>query len=131
MTITQGLSAPLVAVVGATGTQGSSIIRALAESNVAYHVRGFTRDAAKLTAQELAKLSVAVIEVSLVVENKDAAYKVFAGADFAFVSLKSSANAEPALITTIMYQMQLVMNFWEHIDIDRVHHSASWTGIFR
>jgi uncharacterized protein YbjT (DUF2867 family) len=103
MTITQDLFAPLVAVVGTTGTQGGSVVRALAESNIAYRIRGFTRDAAKRSAQELAKLGVAIVEVFSVVENKDAVYKAFVGADFAFVSANSGANAEAALMTTILH----------------------------
>ncbi|KAF7326373.1 NmrA domain-containing protein [Mycena venus] len=47
MTITQDSSAPLVAVVGATGIQGGSVIDALAESTKPYRIRGFTRDATK------------------------------------------------------------------------------------
>ncbi|KAJ7792627.1 NAD(P)-binding protein, partial [Mycena leptocephala] len=109
MTITQDLFAPLVAVVGTTGTQGGSVVRALAESNIAYRIRGFTRDAAKRSAQELAKLGVAIVEVFSVVENKDAVYKAFVGADFAF----------------------LVTNFWEHVDMDRLRHGASWTSRWR
>ncbi|KAJ7431248.1 NAD(P)-binding protein [Mycena galericulata] len=97
MTITQDPAAPLIAVVGATGIQGGSVIRALAESDKAYRIRGFTRDAAKQAAQELVALGVAVVAVSFVVENRDAAYNAFAGADYAF----------------------LVTNFWEHLDADR------------
>ncbi|KAJ7489676.1 NAD(P)-binding protein [Mycena galericulata] len=97
MTITQDPSAPLVAVVGATGVQGGSVVRALAESDKAYRVRGFTRDAAKPAAQELTALGVTVFVVSLVVDNKDAVYKAFQGADYAF----------------------LVTNFWEHLDVDK------------
>ncbi|KAJ7232451.1 hypothetical protein B0H12DRAFT_192213 [Mycena haematopus] len=97
MTITQATSAPLVAVVGATGTQGGSVVRALADSPKPYRVRGFTRDAAKPAALELAKLGVEVVVVSLVVENRDEVFKAFAGADFAF----------------------LVTNFWEHLSVER------------
>jgi uncharacterized protein YbjT (DUF2867 family) len=85
MTITQDNSAPLIAVVGATGAQGGSVVRALAESDKSYRVRGFTRDATKPAALELSKLGVAVFVVSLVVENKEEMYKAFVGADFAFV----------------------------------------------
>ncbi|KAF8197723.1 NAD(P)-binding protein [Mycena galopus ATCC 62051] len=97
MTITQDHSAPLIAVVGATGTQGGSVIRALADSNKPYRVRGFTRDATKTTAVELLKLGVTMAVVSLIVENKDEVLKAFAGANFAF----------------------LVTNFWEHVDPER------------
>ncbi|KAJ7463909.1 NAD(P)-binding protein [Mycena galericulata] len=97
MTITQDPTAPLVAVVGATGVQGGSVVRALADSHKAYRVRGFTRDGAKPASRELAALGVVVVVISLVVDNQDAVYKAFSGADFAF------------LMTT----------FWEHLDADR------------
>ncbi|KAF8177132.1 NAD(P)-binding protein [Mycena galopus ATCC 62051] len=99
MTITHDTSAPLIAVVGATGIQGGSVVRALAESDQPYRVRGFTRDATKPAAQALAKLGVAIMAVSLGVDNKDQVYHAFAGADFAF----------------------LVTNPWEpgHLDADR------------
>ncbi|KAJ6530700.1 NAD(P)-binding protein [Mycena capillaripes] len=85
MTITQASSAPLVAVVGATGTQGGSVVNALAKSDKPYRVRAFTRDAKKPAAQNLVKLGVEVVVVSLVVENKEEVYKAFTGADFAFL----------------------------------------------
>ncbi|KAJ7080561.1 NAD(P)-binding protein [Mycena crocata] len=97
MTITQDSSAPLAAVVGATGTQGGSVVKALSESDKPYRVRAFTRDAAKPAAEQLVKLGVEVLVVSLVVENAEDVYKAFEGADVAF----------------------LVTNFWEHVDVDR------------
>jgi aspartate-semialdehyde dehydrogenase len=86
MTITQSPSAPLVAVVGATGTQGGSVIKALEESDKQYRIRGFTRDATKASAQELVKKGVEVMTISLVVENAENVYKAFTGANIAFVS---------------------------------------------
>ncbi|KAJ6603089.1 NAD(P)-binding protein [Mycena sp. CBHHK59/15] len=86
MTITQAPSAPLVAVVGATGRQGGSVVRALAESDKPYRIRGFTRDATKPAAKELVKLGVEIVVISLVVENKENVYQAFAGADAAFAS---------------------------------------------
>ncbi|KAJ7037582.1 NAD(P)-binding protein [Mycena alexandri] len=97
MTITDTTSAPLIAVVGATGTQGGSVIQALADSDKQYRVRGFTRDATKATAEALKKQGVEMVSVNLVVENKDEIYRAFAGADFAF----------------------LVTNFWEHTNMER------------
>ncbi|KAJ7162696.1 NAD(P)-binding protein [Mycena crocata] len=97
MTITQTSSAPLVAVVGATGNQGGSVVKALAESDKPYRVRAFTRDATKPTAQKLAEHGVEVVVVELVVENRDAVYKAFNGADVAF----------------------LVTNFWDHFSAER------------
>lgn len=87
MTITQDPAAPLVAVVGATGIQGGSVVHNLAESDKVYRIRAFTRDASKPAAQALVALGVEVVVVSLVVQNKEAVYKAFAGADVAFVSL--------------------------------------------
>ncbi|KAJ7142548.1 NAD(P)-binding protein [Mycena epipterygia] len=71
MTITQLTSAPLVAVVGATGNQGGSVIKALAESDKPYRVRAFTRDPTKLASLELVKLGVEIVVA-------------FVGADVAF-----------------------------------------------
>ncbi|KAJ6609050.1 NAD(P)-binding protein [Mycena sp. CBHHK59/15] len=97
MTITQDLSAPLVAVVGATGTQGGSVIKALAASDKLYRIRGFTRDAEKKSAQELIRQGVDIVTVSLVLDNVREVYKAFAGANVAFI----------------------VTNFWEHLDMER------------
>jgi uncharacterized protein YbjT (DUF2867 family) len=85
MTIAQTGSAPLVAVVGAIGAQGGSVIRALAESDKPYRIRGFTRDVTKAAAEALKNQGVEMVAVNLVVEKKDEVYRAFAGADFAFV----------------------------------------------
>ncbi|KAJ7619289.1 NAD(P)-binding protein [Roridomyces roridus] len=97
MTITDATSAPLVAVVGATGIQGGSVVKALEESDRTYRIRAFTRDASKPAAQALASQGVEVVSVSLVVGNKDEVYKAFQGANMVF----------------------LVTNFWEHMDAER------------
>ncbi|KAJ7796091.1 NAD(P)-binding protein [Mycena olivaceomarginata] len=96
MTISQDSFAPLVAVVGATGNQGGSVVTGLEESDKPYRVRAFTRDASKPAAQALAKRGVEVVVVSLVLENKEV-YKAFSGADSAF----------------------LVTNYWDHGDKER------------
>ncbi|KAJ7863238.1 NAD(P)-binding protein [Mycena leptocephala] len=97
MTIAQTGSAPLVAVVGATGAQGGSVIRVLAESDKPYRIRGFTRDVTKAAAEALKNQGAEMVAVNLVVEKKDEVYQAFAGADFAF----------------------LVTNFWEHTDMQK------------
>ncbi|KAG9032868.1 hypothetical protein FRB95_000883 [Tulasnella sp. JGI-2019a] len=97
MTITQESSAPLVVVVGSTGLQGGSVIKALAESDKPYRVRGLTRDPSKPASQVLAKQGVEMFAVNLAVENKDAVFKAFEGATYAFA----------------------VTNFWEHLNKNR------------
>ncbi|KAJ7172905.1 NAD(P)-binding protein [Mycena crocata] len=97
MTITQSSSTPLVAVVGATGQQGGSVIKALAESNKEYRIRGFTRDVTKPAAEALKNQGVEMVQISLVVENVKEVYAAFAGANVAF----------------------LVTNFWEHLNVQR------------
>jgi uncharacterized protein YbjT (DUF2867 family) len=86
MTITKAQSTPLIAVVGATGVQGGSVIKALSESDKPYRIRGFTRDVAKPAAEALKKRGVELVAVNLVLENKEEVYKAFVGADYAFVS---------------------------------------------
>ncbi|KAJ7793757.1 NAD(P)-binding protein [Mycena olivaceomarginata] len=84
MTITKAQSTPLIAVVGATGVQGGSVIKALSESDKPYRIRGFTRDVAKPAAEALKKRGVELVAVNLVLENKEEVYKAFVGADYAF-----------------------------------------------
>jgi uncharacterized protein YbjT (DUF2867 family) len=62
MTITQDSSAPLLGVVGSTGTQGCSVIKALEDFTKAYRVRAITRDTSKPAAQDLAKIGCDVVE---------------------------------------------------------------------
>ncbi|KAJ7731218.1 NAD(P)-binding protein [Mycena metata] len=97
MIITQAVSAPLIAVVGATGTQGGSVIKALAESNKEYRIRGFTRDVTKAAAETLKAQGIEMVAVNLAPENKDEVYRAFRGADYAF----------------------LVTNFWETMDKEK------------
>lgn len=85
MTISKDTSAPLVAVVGATGNQGGSVIKALAASKQPYRIRGFTRDTSKKAAQDLEKQGVEMVAVSLTVDNKEAVHQAFEGAAIAFV----------------------------------------------
>ncbi|KAG9004159.1 hypothetical protein FRB94_002642 [Tulasnella sp. JGI-2019a] len=84
MTVTQDPSAPLVVVVGATGAQGSSVIKALSESNKPYRLRGFTRDPTKPIAKEMAAKGVEMVVVEPKPENKDLVTKAFEGADTVF-----------------------------------------------
>ncbi|KAJ7290005.1 NAD(P)-binding protein [Mycena rebaudengoi] len=97
MTITQEPSAPLVAVVGATGVQGGSVVKALAASHRLYRVRGFTRDTTKQSAQELVRAGVEVAALNIHLQNVDAVHAAFRGADMAF----------------------LMTNFWDHCDKQR------------
>ncbi|KZV94007.1 NAD(P)-binding protein [Exidia glandulosa HHB12029] len=97
MTVTSGLSAPLVVVVGATGVQGGSVIRNLIESDKPYRFRGLTRDASKPAAQKIKDLGVEVVTVNIVVGNEAGVRDAFKGGDIIFS----------------------VTNFWEHVDRER------------
>lgn len=85
MPISSSQAAPLVVVVGSTGIQGGSVIKALAESDRPYRIRGLTRDATKPAAQKLADQGVEMISVSLTVENADAVRTAFSGGSIIFV----------------------------------------------
>ncbi|KLO16756.1 NAD(P)-binding protein [Schizopora paradoxa] len=82
MTISKDSSAPIFVVVGSTGGQGGSVVRAIQESSKPYRVRAITRDAAKPKAKELASLGCEVVEADI--STPDGAKKAFEGADFAF-----------------------------------------------
>ncbi|KAK7008093.1 hypothetical protein R3P38DRAFT_3211739 [Favolaschia claudopus] len=96
---------PLVAVVGATGAQGGSVIRALIDSTEPYRIRGFTRDVAKPASQNLVKQGVEMIAVNLVLNNAENVSKAFVGANMAFESRRNFYD-----------YIRLVTNFWEHLD---------------
>ncbi|KAF7304396.1 NmrA domain-containing protein [Mycena chlorophos] len=96
MTITQDSSAPLVAVVGATGAQGGSVVRALIESDKPYRVRIFTRDASKPAAKEFTSKGAEAVVVSITVDNKEAVYKAFEGADYVFSVTNWAEHGDPS-----------------------------------
>lgn len=85
MTITQSPSNPLAVVVGVTGNQGGSVVRALAESDKPYRIRGLTRDVTKPAAREFAARGVEIASIALTTDNADAIGEVFKGADIVFV----------------------------------------------
>ncbi|KAM6524454.1 hypothetical protein FSOLCH5_005056 [Fusarium solani] len=97
MTISTDASAPLIAVVGATGLQGGSVINNLAASALLYRIRGLTRDATKQKAKALADKGVEVVSCNLSADNKAGIEKAFAGATYVFI----------------------MTNFWEHMDGQR------------
>ncbi|PVH71910.1 NAD(P)-binding protein [Cadophora sp. DSE1049] len=97
MTISNDPSAPLVAVVGATGLQGGSVINNLAASTKPYRMRGITRDTNKPKARALANRSVEIVSCDLVVGNRAGIENAFRGATYVFI----------------------VTNFWEHMDQNR------------
>ncbi|KAJ7246963.1 hypothetical protein C8J57DRAFT_1674431 [Mycena rebaudengoi] len=107
MTITQNASDPLVVAVGVTGNQGGSVVKALAESDKPYHIRGLTRDVTKLAAREFAAQGVEMVSISLSADNADAVKKVFEGANVVFVACTNSLAR------------QVVTNYWEHLDVKR------------
>ena len=83
MTITQESSAPLFAVVGSTGAQGTSVIRAIKEdAGKAYRVRAVTRDPSSDTARERASWGCEVSAAD--VTDVESLKRAFAGAEFAF-----------------------------------------------
>ncbi|KAJ7119414.1 NAD(P)-binding protein [Mycena epipterygia] len=97
MTITQSPLNPLAVVVGVTGNQGGSVVRALAESDKPYRIRGLTRDVTKPAAREFAARGVEMVSIALTTDNADAIREVFKEADIVFV----------------------VTNYWEHLDVKR------------
>jgi len=72
-------------------------VRALAESDKPYRIRGLTRDVTKAAARQFAAEGVEMVAISLTSDNMAAVCQVFTGADIVFV----------------------VTNYWEHLDVNR------------
>ncbi len=73
----------IIAVVGATGAQGSGLVRAiLAEPSGEFAARAITRDARSEKAMELARLGAEVVEAN--VDDVESLKRAFAGAHGAF-----------------------------------------------
>jgi len=66
--------------------QGGSVIKALAESDKPYRIRGLTRDPSKPAALKLKAQGAELFSVSISVENADMVHKAFEGANIVFVS---------------------------------------------
>lgn len=91
----------IIAVVGATGSQGGGLARAiLGDPDAEFRVRALTRDADSERAQELARLGAEVVEADM--NDEPSLVKAFEGAYGAF----------------------LVTDFWEHGDPDREYAQA-------
>ena len=81
----------LIAVIGATGSQGGGLVRAiLADPNGGFACRAITRDPSKEAAQALASAGAEVVSANL--DDVESLKKAFAGA----------------------YGVYCVTNFWEH-----------------
>lgn len=89
MTITtsSAADAPLFVVVGSTGTQGRSVIDAIAADKKDYRVRGLTRDPSKTSAKELKKLGVEVVAGD--VDDASSIERAFEGAEIVFAMTTS------------------------------------------
>lgn len=63
----------LITVLGATGNQGGSVIKAILNDpqlSKEYKIRGLTRDISKKSAQELAKQGVEVVSVRSILPRR-------------------------------------------------------------
>src|SRR5262245_23937363 len=86
----------IIAVIGATGTQGGGLARAiLADPNGGFAVRAITRDVNKDKAKALASAGAEVVSADL--DNVDSLKKAFAGA----------------------HGVYAVTNFWEHFSAEK------------
>ncbi|KAH8930576.1 NAD(P)-binding protein [Atractiella rhizophila] len=97
MVLSTDPSAPLVAITGITGQQGSSVARALISSPKPYRLRGFSRDTTKEASVKWVEKGVDMRQVNLVVGNEEAIRKALEGSEIVF----------------------LVTNFWEHMSYEK------------
>lgn len=92
--ILQDGSSPLFVIVGATGVQGRSVIKALQESPKPYRVRAITRDVTKETAKDLERIGCEVVQGD--VDDRVSLEKAFEGVQYAFFMTNSDFAARDA-----------------------------------
>jgi hypothetical protein len=85
--ISQSSSSPLFVVVGATGTQGRSVIKAIKESSKSYRVRTITRDPTSAAAQALKDIGCETFKAD--VDDTRSLQGGFEGASYAFLMTNS------------------------------------------
>lgn len=84
----------IIAVVGATGSQGGGMVRAiLADPDQEFAARALTRDTHSVKAQELAASGAEVVEADL--EDESSLLRAFDGADGAFIVTNYWADRTP------------------------------------
>lgn len=79
-------SAPLVVIVGITGTQGGSVASALLSSDKEYRLVGLSRDASKPASKAWSDKGVTMKGCTIAVGNEEQVKQAFEGADVVFVS---------------------------------------------
>lgn len=92
----------ILTIVGATGTQGSSVVDAALKDSESWHVRGITRDPASQAAQAVKERGVEVVKADLtdlssLTRALEGSYAVFAATDFFGPFGAFNADAEKAM----------------------------------
>ncbi|KAM0755446.1 NmrA-domain-containing protein, partial [Meredithblackwellia eburnea MCA 4105] len=75
-------SAPLISIVGITGTQGGSVAQHIIKSKTEYRLRGLTRDILKNSAQTWVNEGVELVQADI--NSSEDLKKAFAGATYVF-----------------------------------------------
>ncbi|KAK7002205.1 NAD(P)-binding protein [Favolaschia claudopus] len=99
MTISTSPTAPLVVIIGITGKQGGSVVRALIESPKPYRIRGLTRNKEKPAAVEYTRLGVQMVAVAVTVGNEENVKKAFDGGEIIFEVAEGKLMIDTALQT--------------------------------
>lgn len=92
MTISKLDTALLFTVVGSTGTQGRSVVRAIKASSKPYRVRAITRDIGKPMAKELEALGCELVCADI--STTEGCRRAFEGADVAYAMTASDFTVE-------------------------------------
>ncbi|KAJ2375466.1 hypothetical protein IW150_002539 [Coemansia sp. RSA 2607] len=88
----------LVAVIGASGAQGKSVLKVLSEHPDKYKVRGITRNTGSARVQDLQKLYPAVEWIAADLEDMASILQAFAGVDIVF---GNTTYLEPAILQKV------------------------------
>jgi uncharacterized protein YbjT (DUF2867 family) len=85
--ISQESSSPLFVVIGSTGVQGRSVIKAIEESKHPYRVRAITRDTSSAAARALEDIGWETFKAD--VDDVESLKGAFEGAKYAFLMTNS------------------------------------------
>ncbi|GHJ86534.1 hypothetical protein NliqN6_2936 [Naganishia liquefaciens] len=135
MVISTDVSAPLITVFGATGTQGGSVIAHLLSSSRAYRIRAVTRDPSKPSGKKLGEKGCEVVKAEMgdskqVDEAVKGAQMVFGVTNFWEHGAKKEIEDGKILINAIKQNLSTIKTFiWSGLEPVRKISNGKYTHV--